>query len=142
VSSVMLHFVDRSTVNVVPEGAFVLIIANTMGIRHLKFVFEFLAWKVQSLIFPFVRNGDVMPLKNFACLALRSNRQPLVRNFSKHFRSFLVLACASGNFCPNMKRYPLSRIWHIQGDQKVSVHLMITVQKTRKNILNSFSHLP
>jgi hypothetical protein len=25
----------------------------------------------------------------------------------------------------------------VQGDQKVSVHLMITVQKTRKNILNS-----
>jgi hypothetical protein len=30
----------------------------------------------------------------------------------------------------------------IQGDQKVFVHLMITVQKTRKNILNSFNHLP
>jgi hypothetical protein len=30
----------------------------------------------------------------------------------------------------------------IQGDQKVSVHLMITVQKTRKNILNNFNHLP
>jgi hypothetical protein len=30
----------------------------------------------------------------------------------------------------------------IQGDQKVSVHLMITVQKTCKNILNSFNHLP
>jgi hypothetical protein len=31
---------------------------------------------------------------------------------------------------------------HIQGDQNVSVHLMITVQKTGKNILNSFKHLP
>jgi hypothetical protein len=31
---------------------------------------------------------------------------------------------------------------YMQGDQKVSVHLMITVQKTRKNILNSFNHLP
>jgi hypothetical protein len=31
---------------------------------------------------------------------------------------------------------------YVQGDQKVSVHLMITVQKTRKNILNSFNHLP
>jgi hypothetical protein len=30
----------------------------------------------------------------------------------------------------------------VQGDQKVSVHLMITVQKKRKNILNSFNHLP
>jgi hypothetical protein len=30
----------------------------------------------------------------------------------------------------------------IQDGQKVSVHLMITEQKTRKNILNSFSHLP
>jgi 6-pyruvoyl-tetrahydropterin synthase len=29
----------------------------------------------------------------------------------------------------------------IQGDQKVFVHLMITVQKTRKNILNSFNDL-
>jgi hypothetical protein len=28
----------------------------------------------------------------------------------------------------------------IQGDQKVSVHLMFAVQKTRKNILNSFSY--
>jgi hypothetical protein len=27
----------------------------------------------------------------------------------------------------------------VQGDQDVSVHLMITVQKTRKNILNSFN---
>jgi hypothetical protein len=26
------------------------------------------------------------------------------------------------------------------GDQKVSVHLMITVQKTRKNILKIFNH--
>jgi hypothetical protein len=30
----------------------------------------------------------------------------------------------------------------VQGDQKVSVHLMITVENTRKNILNSFNHLP
>jgi hypothetical protein len=30
----------------------------------------------------------------------------------------------------------------VQGDQKVFVHLMITVQKPRKNILNSFYHLP
>jgi tRNA A37 methylthiotransferase MiaB len=29
----------------------------------------------------------------------------------------------------------------LQGDRKVSVHLTITVQKTRKNILNSFNHL-
>jgi hypothetical protein len=36
--------------------------------------------------------------------------------------------------------YP--RIKLIRGDQKVCVHLMITVQKTGKNILNSFSHLP
>jgi hypothetical protein len=31
---------------------------------------------------------------------------------------------------------------HTQGDQKASVHLMIAVQKTHKNILNSFNHLP
>jgi hypothetical protein len=30
----------------------------------------------------------------------------------------------------------------VQGDQKVSVHLIITVQKTCRNILNSFNHLP
>jgi hypothetical protein len=30
----------------------------------------------------------------------------------------------------------------LKGDQKVFVHLMITVQKTRKNILNIFNHLP
>jgi hypothetical protein len=30
----------------------------------------------------------------------------------------------------------------VQGDQKVSVHLIITVQKTHKNILNKFNHLP
>jgi hypothetical protein len=32
--------------------------------------------------------------------------------------------------------------YNLQSDQKASVHLMITVQKTRKNILNSFNHLP
>jgi hypothetical protein len=31
---------------------------------------------------------------------------------------------------------------YIQDDQKVSVPLMITVQKTRKSILNNFNHLP
>jgi hypothetical protein len=36
----------------------------------------------------------------------------------------------------------VSSLYDIQGDQKVSVHLMITVQTTRKNILNSFNHLP
>jgi hypothetical protein len=34
------------------------------------------------------------------------------------------------------------QLTNTQGEQKVSVHLMITVQKTRKNILNSFNHLP
>jgi hypothetical protein len=29
----------------------------------------------------------------------------------------------------------------IQGDQNVSVNLMITVPETRKNVLNSFSHM-
>jgi hypothetical protein len=32
------------------------------------------------------------------------------------------------------------RIRLIQGDQKVSVHLMITVQEIHKSILNCFSH--
>jgi hypothetical protein len=31
---------------------------------------------------------------------------------------------------------------NVQGDQKFSVPMMITVQKTRKNISNIFSHLP
>jgi hypothetical protein len=31
---------------------------------------------------------------------------------------------------------------NVHSDQKVSVNLMITVQKIRKNILNSFNHLP
>jgi hypothetical protein len=30
----------------------------------------------------------------------------------------------------------------IQDDQKVSVHMMITVKKTSKNIFKSFNHLP
>jgi hypothetical protein len=30
----------------------------------------------------------------------------------------------------------------IQGDQKVCLHLLITVKKTSKNIFNSFSQLP
>jgi hypothetical protein len=37
---------------------------------------------------------------------------------------------------------PLTVNCTVQGDQKVSVHLMITVQKTRKNILYTFNHLP
>jgi hypothetical protein len=31
---------------------------------------------------------------------------------------------------------------YIQVDQRISVHFMITVEKERKNILNSFNHLP
>jgi hypothetical protein len=31
---------------------------------------------------------------------------------------------------------------HKQGDQNVSVHVMITVQKARKNILNNSNQLP
>jgi hypothetical protein len=31
---------------------------------------------------------------------------------------------------------------HIQNDQNVSVHLMITAQKTRNDIWNSFNNLP
>jgi hypothetical protein len=31
---------------------------------------------------------------------------------------------------------------YTQGDHNVSVHLMITVQKARKAILNSINHLP
>jgi hypothetical protein len=42
-------------------------------------------------------------------------------------KAFLCTHISSGAICV---------IWNIQGDQKVSVHLMITVQKTRKNILN------
>jgi hypothetical protein len=33
-------------------------------------------------------------------------------------------------------------VFVVQGDQNVSVHLMITVPKTRNNILNRFNHLP
>jgi hypothetical protein len=36
----------------------------------------------------------------------------------------------------------LALLTSIQGDQKVSEHLTITVQKTSKNILSSFIHLP
>jgi hypothetical protein len=30
----------------------------------------------------------------------------------------------------------------VQGDKKVSMHMMITVQKTRKNILNHHNNFP
>jgi hypothetical protein len=41
-------------------------------------------------------------------------------------------------------RAPVILVGHyiVQGDQNVSVNLMITVQKTRKNILKGFNHLP
>jgi hypothetical protein len=44
--------------------------------------------------------------------------------------------------CHNLKYRTslLELMWDIQGDQKIYVHLMITVQKTRKNILNSFTY--
>jgi hypothetical protein len=43
---------------------------------------------------------------------------------------------------PRQSQLVATLVLKIQGDQKVSGHLMITVQKTRKNVLNSFSHLP
>jgi hypothetical protein len=39
--------------------------------------------------------------------------------------------------CLDIAHRPVSEV---QGDQQVFVHLMITVQKTRKNILNSFTY--
>jgi hypothetical protein len=42
----------------------------------------------------------------------------------------------------NIAMYLLQTGTSIQGDQKVSVHLIITVQKTSKNILNILNHLP
>jgi hypothetical protein len=39
-------------------------------------------------------------------------------------------------------KFNLKKPLEVQGDQKFYVHLMITVQITRKNILNTFSHLP
>jgi hypothetical protein len=36
----------------------------------------------------------------------------------------------------------LRKLIYVQDNQNVSVHLMITLQKTRKNILNSFNHIP
>jgi hypothetical protein len=38
--------------------------------------------------------------------------------------------------------YLLAFKLYLQGDQNISVHLMITAQKTRKYIVNSFNHLP
>jgi hypothetical protein len=52
----MVHLVDRSTAAVISEWAFVLI-SNTTGMLHLTFF----PWKVQGVIFSFVRNGDVVP---------------------------------------------------------------------------------
>jgi hypothetical protein len=48
------------------------------------------------------------------------------------------------SFCPVLLQTSSwgTSVANVQGDQKVSVHLMITVQKTRQNILNSFNHLP
>jgi hypothetical protein len=39
-------------------------------------------------------------------------------------------------------KFKLKDPLEIQAGQKVSVHLMITVQKTSKNILNSSNHSP
>jgi hypothetical protein len=62
-----------------------------------------------------------------------------------------IMSTLSQNYIQSMNNSSVQavRCWDrnvkkpdIQGDQKVSVHLMITVQKTIKNIfLNSFSHL-
>jgi hypothetical protein len=38
--------------------------------------------------------------------------------------------------------WKLVGLYIIQGDKNISVHLMITVQKTCKNILNNFYHFP
>jgi hypothetical protein len=41
-------------------------------------------------------------------------------------------------YCLGSFKDDVSSSDYIQGDQKVSVHRMVTVQKTRKNILKSF----
>jgi hypothetical protein len=53
------------------------------------------------------------------------------------------LTCTSFQHVTRFRGANHNQLSKIQGDQKVSVHLMITVQKiTRKNILSSFDHLP
>jgi hypothetical protein len=52
------------------------------------------------------------------------------------------MSAGGGKIGRNATSIIVSMLTLIQGDQKVSAHLMITVQKTRKNILNSFNHLP
>jgi hypothetical protein len=54
-------------------------------------------------------------------------------NYFSYFRSWFSLNASHA--------YYVKKHLFVQGDQKVSVHLMITAQKTRKNILNSFNHI-
>jgi hypothetical protein len=69
----------------------------------------------------------------------------LTRRLREHswFMNLLLLCEHYFNICDGLA---VNKAVHtktlIQGYQKVSVHLIITVQKKCKNILNSFTHLP
>jgi hypothetical protein len=68
---------------------------------------------------------------------------PILKRFPSHAKKLLLLICVA--VCSEASLLCIYSIYIceiLQGEQKVSVHLMITIQKTRKNILNSFNHLP
>jgi hypothetical protein len=77
-----------------------------------------------------------------------------VRPITQYLQLFMFLVClivchcygysrCFGYFYDAVSKDTLKRLnRETQGDQKVSVHLMITAHKTSKNILNSFNHLP
>jgi hypothetical protein len=66
----------------------------------------------------------------------------MLEPFISKFRRFLNVVLFVFWLISPASEFYVPKCLHIQGDQKVSVHLMITVQKTLKNILNSFNHLP
>jgi hypothetical protein len=71
-------------------------------------------------------------------LSLREAMEPkIITNISDDMKGFF-------NIFRNTRlvTYGSAAWFKIQDDQKVSVHLMNTVYKTCKNILNSFNHLP
>jgi hypothetical protein len=95
---------------------------------------QWVAWQAASVL-PLSKTTypkESFQLKNFHSISASKSKDLFLDNKQSADSDKL------NQFLPTLPSY----LGIIQGDQKVSVHLMITVQKTRKNILNSLDHLP
>jgi hypothetical protein len=88
---------------------------------------------------------QIIPIHYFQNYWFTINFNIILTSITSYFRLSISFRFhhQTPSFLPRAFAYLLNWVTQIiHSDQKIWLHLMITAQKTRKNILNSFKHLP